>query len=364
MIKANPASDPRKLESDIVYKDFTIYNNTSIPALAKKDVTYTSPVIVDPTNNYLSVARFSISHMSIPLYFFDNGDDKYFVNIKQVGLDPNPANQESLVYSSVGDYSQFGYTQPVFYYEQFVDMVNSALYESFVTNYGGDPDNVPFIGYSANDEKFSLYFTPETKSVELVESVVFSGALFRQLQFLKSIYIPSSDTYRTPLVEYRAGLNYYANLDPATSGTIPNFYYIRQERSALYLLNQIQNIAFISNKIPITKEYIPNLTNGKENVLSSRSILCDFIPNLGGGRDLSEYQYYPQGPLRLINLESDSPITAIDVQLYFVTKDGQFYPLYLEPGESISIKFAFTKRSLSKSSLINFSTFSNVNSSS
>lgn len=350
MLKVNPPSDPRKLDSDVLYKNFTIYNTTSIPQLAKKDVTYTSPIISDPTNSYISVARFSISHMAVPLYFFDNADGKYYVNIKPIGAGPTLANAKALVYlaNSVGDYSQFGYTQPVFYYEQFVNMINAALETSYVANYGGDPDDVPFIQYSPNDEKFSLYFTPSTinPAIGNVEAVVFSGALFRQLQFFKSVYVPSDDTYQTKLEDYRAGLNYYANPDPLTNVALPSFYYIQQERSALYLLNQIQNIAFISNKIPITKEYVPNFTSGKENVLSSRAILCDFVPNLGGGRDLSEYQYYPQGPLRLINLESDSPITSIDVQIYFVTKDGQYYPLYLEPGEGIAIKFAFMKKSL------------------
>jgi hypothetical protein len=345
MLKANPPSDPRKLESDIIYKDFVIYNSTTLPSLAKKDVTYTSPIITDPTNNYISIARFSISHMAIPLYFFDNVDNKYFVGFELDGNENVPANNRPLLYPNniVGNYSQFGYTNPVFYYEQFIDMINVALTSSWAAS-AKTAGNEPFIQYDPDDEKFSIYYPIEAIVVDDLDAIVFSGALFRQLQFFKAFYNNTRDTYTVAAEAYSAGLNYYANPDPA--GALTNYYYIKQERSALYLLNQIQNIAFVSNKIPVTKEYVPNFTSGKENILSSRSILCDFIPNLGGGRDLSEYQYYPQGPLRLINLESDSPISSIDVQLFFVTKDGQYYPLYLEPGESVSIKFAFMKKSL------------------
>lgn len=324
-------TDPRTASPDLVYKDFNIYNPETTVKLASKNITYSSPIIDKANDYYVAIARFSISHMSIPLYFFgESPSTKYWVEFN--------GNREFLVYQTAGYYSDFGYENPVFYYHQFAGMVNAAL---SLTN-----PSAPFIQYSSISEKFSLYFNGDTVAIDT--TVTFSGDLFRQLQFIQAVR-NADDSYTVTFEDYQAGLNYYENQDPATSGTIPFLYYMEQERPALYLLNQVQNIAFISNRIPTTKEYVPNFTPDKENVLSSRSILCDFIPNLGGGRDLSEYQYYPQGPLRLINMESEKPITAIDVQLYFVTKDGTYYPLYLEQGEGITIKFIFMKKSLANS---------------
>lgn len=340
-MKANPIVDPRIRSTDIQYKDYLIDNTSTDQALAKKDITYSSPIISSCRDYYLYVARFAISHMAIPLYFFDNSDDKYSVTISVNGVDETA----NLIYIPIGNYSNFGYTQPVFYYEQFCQMIN----EAFVAACGafGVPitgKDVPFIEYDPNTEKFTVYvYIDRVVNVDptKIMSIYFSSALFQQLQFLEAEFlgynIPKS--YKLILYVKRGFLNHYE--DPDTSDV---YYTYEQERSALYLLNDVQNIAFISNKIPSTKEFVPNLQNS--TVLTSRSILCNFIPDLGQGRNLSEYQYYPQGFPNLINMESDEPLSAIDVQIYFVTKGEVFYPLYLEPGESVSIRFAFYKKSM------------------
>lgn len=340
-MRANPIVDPRIKSPDVQYKDYVIQNNSNQIQLAKRDITYSSPIIQSCRDYYLYISRFSISHMSIPLYFFDGvGQDltsqKYSVTIN----DSRAFLRYGLATNNIGDYSSFQYSQPVIYYEQFVKMINDALERAYAdANIPGNP-GVPFVQYSPNDEKFTLYF----KSAFLNNTISFSAPLFQQIQFWKAKFNglsqPNGKDYTIILEDYGFGLNTY--IDPNNIANV--FLYIQQERSALYLLNDIQNIAFISNKIPTTKEYVPNLQNS--TVLTSRSILCNFIPDLGQGRNLSQYQYYPQGFPGLINMESDQPLSAIDVQLYFVTREGQFFPLFLEPSESVSIRFAFYKKSL------------------
>jgi hypothetical protein len=351
--------DPRQKDPDVQYKNFAIINNSNSLQLARQDITYSSPIISDCSKYYLWVSRFAISHMAIPIYFFDNSDAKYSVTVEYQGEVPNTT---PLVYIPVGNYSGFGYTQPVFYYEQFAQMVNVALRASALASVAPPANNqqIPFIKYNANTGKFSLYVNQSVVTYDpLVDGIVrplpppagdvriyFSPALFQQLQFFKATFsgnFASPFGYELDLSVPLAGLNIYEDPYEATAGL--EFYYVyEQEREALYLLNDIQSITFISNKIPTTKEYIPNLQNS--NVLTSRSILCNFIPDLSQGRNLSEYQYYPQGQPFLINMESSQPLSTIDVQIYFVTKNEIFYPLYLEPGEAINIKFAFYKKSI------------------
>lgn len=364
--------DPRQKNPDIIYKNFAIINNTNSLQLAAKDITYTSPIVDDCSKYYLWVSRFAISHMAIPIYFFDGVNDgagnlrsqKYAVTVEFQGKVPVT---EYLIYKPVGNYSSFQYNQPVFYYDQFCQMINQALITATNVAYGDPPtfikEYIPFIKYNQNTGKFSFYVNslivtqdpfvdatrPSPPPVDNIR-IYLSAPLFQQLQFFKANFngFNTELAYELDLSIDRASLNIYN--DPLwTPGPDPypdaRFYYVyEQEREALYLLNDIQSITFISNKIPTTKEYIPNLQN--TNALTSRSVLCNFVPDLSQGRNLSEYQYYPQGQPFLINMESSQPLSTIDLQIYFVSKGEVFYPLYLEPGEAINVKFAFYKRSI------------------
>lgn len=336
--------DKRQQQPDVVYKDYVIPNLTNNVELAKNDITYTSPFIYNAANYYLSVNRFAISHMSVPLFFFDNSDNKYWV---QVGT--NVGTRRNLVYSGVGSYKAFGYNNtdfpdPVFYYQQFCTMINTALLASY-TAAAGPADNQPFVQYNPNDQKFTLYFSKTALATPNGE-IWISNRLFQMIQFWRATYM--TDYYIIDVRNNGLGLNNYpALLNTYTpTGSPISYYYIQQERSALYLLNQIQSIAFISNKLPTTKEYVPNLQEGSRHLLNSKSILCNFIPDLSQGRNLSEYQYYTQGQPQLINMTAQKPLTELDIEVYCITKDAKFFPLYLEPGESVNIKLAFYKKSM------------------
>lgn len=343
-MKANPVTDRRYKSPDIQYKDFSMYNNTNTLQLARQDVTYTSPIIDDVSEYYLSINRFAISHMAIPIYFFDNTDQKYSVTI--VNTITGNSNIGYLIYESAGNYASFGYTQPVFYYQQFVNMVNAAI-----TTAKGAPANVNegiYLDFNPIDGKFSLYFEPSSppggNPVTFDYEIYMSSALFQQLQFFGAVFSGSMTdprAYKINLYAKPLKNNYYEDI---VSAVPVSYFYVTQEREALYLLNDIQNIAFVTNRIPTTREYIPNLINSGE--LASKAILVNFIPDLGQGRNLSEYQYYPQGYPNLINMDAAGPLSSIDVQIFFVTNRDQFYPLYLEPSESINIKFAFYKKSM------------------
>lgn len=334
--KSNPPIDPRLRNPDIQSKDYVIINNTDSLALAKQDITYTSPLIDNCSDYYLCISRFAISHMAIPIYFFDNADQKYSVTVRELA---NPANfnTQPLVYRSAGSYSSFGYTQPVFYYDQFINMINSAISLACAAVLVPAIDE-PFIEYGEESGRFTFYFRDDFRNDY---EIFFSAQLFQQIQFISSIFngYGTPLAYKINLTEKLAGLNEYT--DPTT---MILYYYMTQEREALYLLNDIQNIAFVSNRIPTTRQYVPNLNDS--GVLTSRAILVNFIPDLGQGRNLSEYQYYPQGFPNLINMETTQPLSTIDVQVFFVTKNETFYPLYLEPTESINIKFTFYKKAM------------------
>lgn len=328
----------------VIYFNANIYNNpvtiNQQARIARFNQSISSGSIVDlPENYYMAIVRFAISHAMIPLYQFRN--DSYSVTITDTtGLE----RKVSLIYQPVGNYSQYGYNQPVFYYSQLANMVSTALEtaHNMAPALAGRP---PFLHYGVESERFTLYIpkgatyydgTPAT----IRARVSFNSNLFQQLQLLNSIF----NGYNSP-----EGKDYTINYftDPAELNrysTVGDYYFFTQERSALYLLNEVQSIVFTSTTLNVTKEYTGR--NDGSGTAGTIAILADFVPDQSTGRDLSEYQYNVQGPPRLVNLTNTIPLTDIDYQVGIRFRDGTIVPLYLEPGETCEVKFGFFKKSL------------------
>lgn len=333
--------------NDVIYFDATIYNNNTEAGqqrsqIASFDTTLVGPLLNDPSEYYMAIARFSISHMEIPLYFFQIGF--YSVSISDdAGATWNQQFLNYEILNSVQSKTSFGFeagSLPVYYYEQIVTMVNNALEAAHVALAIAGP--APFITYNEREtDRFTFYF-PLEYIVDNNILIAFNSNLYQQFQFFKAfnnIYNdPNGADYVLQKIQMNAQLNRYEN--PLTND--PYFYYV-QERPALYLFNEIQNLVFTSNKIPINREYL-ELSTRQNGRPISLPILADFVPDLSKGRDLSEYQFYPQGPYRLIDLTSDTPFNSLDIQISFVTRSGEVFPLYLEPGEVATVKLAFFKK--------------------
>ena len=339
--KAHIESKANKTDS-VFYFNANIYNDpvgNQSAKIARFSQSISSGSVVDlPENYYLAIVRFAISHMLIPLYQFK--DNFYSVTItREDGVN---STQVFLNYSNIGNFSQYGYTNPVFFYSQFANMVSEALKDAHTQLFPGDP--APFLHYGPETERFTLYVPDDANYYDGVDThatIHFNSNLFQQLQLINATFNGFNSAlgkdYTINYFSDSLGFNLY------TGGTDP-YYFFTQERSALYLLNEVQSIVFTSTSINVTKEFIGK-NDGQGNV-GSLSILADFVPDQSTGRDLSEYQYNVQGPPRLVNLTNTIPVTEIDYQIGIRFRDGTIVPLYLEPGETCEVKFGFFKKSL------------------
>lgn len=345
--KAHQDSKVNKTDS-VFYFNANIYNDPGKPdpiiirppqsaKIARFSQSISSGSVVDlPENYYLAIVRFAISHMLIPLYLFKDGS--YYVTISEPG---GVTSTVAVNYINVGNFSQYGYDQPVFFYSQFVSMVNAALRTAHNNVFGAG--DAPFINYGAETERFTLYVPNGADYYDGTvanATISFNANLFQQLQFINATF----NGYRADFIDYT--INYFT--DPLQLNLYqpapPGYFFYTQERPALYLLNEVQSIVFTSTSINVTKEFIGK-NDGQGNV-GSLSIIADFVPDQSSGRDLSEYQYNVQGPPRLVNLTNTIPITEIDYQVGIRFRDGTIVPLYLEPGETCEVKFGFFKKSL------------------
>ena len=346
---SNPSSKSRyasDLPNDTVYYNISIVNNNSykIPATFNQIQTY--PIIDNPSDYYLAVIRFSIPGGAIPIITkFD--ETQYFVTIT-FGVD----SQVQLVYDPV---SIFDGDNNVYSYNQLCVMINTALSTAF-TNLQGMvslPPGVteaPFMKYNNSNYTYALYCQTsyETNNVE----IYFNINLYK---FFDNFYVTETGQKSITNKDYKFNIvdlhNNMITSDPNNSNiSSTNPYYIfDQEYSTLYNINNTQNITFKSCLFHTSSEYSPSSVN---QVPSNEKILIDFEP-LVSFNDPSAFrgilQYYPQGVYRLITMTCNEPLRNIDLQLSYKTKLNQVYPLFVPKNSSISVKLAFIRKCLYKS---------------
>ncbi len=123
---------------------------------------------------------------------------------------------------------------------------------------------------------------------------------------------------------------------------------ITQEYSTTASWNSVESIVFTSTQLPIISSQIaiPSLyvngaviNNNTSN--GSLSIITDLVAN--------DFQYKPfviytpSGQYRWVSLLPNRPIRHIDLQIYYLLRDGSYVPLRLPTGASMSIKLLFSK---------------------
>ncbi len=119
------------------------------------------------------------------------------------------------------------------------------------------------------------------------------------------------------------------------------YYQMEQEFPTLFLWNDLESIVVTAIGLPVRGEYLPPI-NGQNNQIP---ILTDFQPLITAGPEVrSNIQYFPSGPYRLIDMESNVPLKSLGIQLYWTNHNNDLFPIYLSPGRNASIKLLFQRK--------------------
>ena len=104
-------------------------------------------------------------------------------------------------------------------------------------------------------------------------------------------------------------------------------------------MSDLKSIEFLTSSIPVNRE----LQGFQKNITSD--FLTDFEPieseKWYPGGVLS---FYPQGPLRYIDLLANDPMLRFDLVINWRSKSGKSYPYYLQGDQSLTIKVLFRKK--------------------
>jgi hypothetical protein len=122
-----------------------------------------------------------------------------------------------------------------------------------------------------------------------------------------------------------------------------------QEYSTVNSLSPIQAIVFTSNTLPIQPTNVspPVVISNNQIVTTSNNsatanVITDIVTN--SGQYAPSVLYMPSAQYRMISLYGSSPLTNIDIQIYYRLRDGSLIPFHLSSGGSVSIKLAFFKK--------------------
>ena len=120
-----------------------------------------------------------------------------------------------------------------------------------------------------------------------------------------------------------------------------------QEYSTINAWAAIQAIVFTSNTLPVQPTNVSPpvvLSNNQvattpSNNSATANIITDLVTN--SGIYAPSVLYTPTSQYRMISLFGSSPLTNLDIQIYYRLRDGSLTPFILGSGGSVSIKLGF-----------------------
>ncbi len=343
MIIDNPI---QRIEGDI--------DRINVMRPAKLNITNSDPILDKPNEYELSVVRFKIPS-SIPLFIFDTSNLDPTVFQLQIsftyfdGLDVKYYYVNKTIEYENFNGENYPYTYGINYIQHFLTIINQAI-----DNAGDDirdkletegipvPSfNVPLFKYNTDSDLIVLQIDKDFQGnqFELRMSKPLHRTFFQTLPV--RIYDIIDDTFR-PILQFLPVLFIQSSLEDFIQTEEP-FITITSEFPVGALFNQIKEIIFESDTIPVGAEYIQSSNN------QQRRIVSDFTPE----QDIGSRQYYTYSPpiYRFYDLLATDPMYNMDIQIFVSYTTGEVFPLYLQPGEVATIKFMFKKKVIGKEAL-------------
>jgi hypothetical protein len=380
---------------DKVYYDLTIanLNNGDVNAVNSPYLIFNeqrqNSIIPNTGDYYMSIVRFQLDTSSLPIFvpIIQLGQSDPNATIYSVTVVNNTTGALSQVYIEwVNQIKNQDVLEPpppnpvqaesewyfCYSFEWFVNLVNTAL-STALSNVGIIPYPTPPVppatnglasmAWNASSNTATLYldeanfYTPDAGTVPAGQpkfSLYFNQALFTLFssfpaEYLGSVGVTNGMNYKIQVYNY-SGINTIQL--PVTAPSI-NCIYINQEWDTTGVWTPVSSIVFTSATFPIipTRLSPPQaFLNGVLYNLSSsgnNSNVAQVITDLASG-DLCykpSLLYEPTAQFRLIDMVGNTPLTNINIQVFWKSKLGNFVPFRLATGNSCSMKLLFTKKS-------------------
>ena len=292
--------------------------------------------ILDKSDDYeMAVVRFSLPLTSVPLIVFE---DNYFSVSLTYGVSQYTEYLQWVPNSNLNLENRY-----IYIVQDLLDLINNAYALAFSNLSSAFPITAtkpPFMSFSSESNLITLN-VPQAFLVDGID-VYANEKLYLKMNTFQDYYyeFPSEGqlNYRFVIQDL---FDNHVNYDGV------DYYKSIQQFATIGTLSDLQSMIFTTTQIPVNRE----LDGAQRNV--SSNFLTDFEPLqsnkwYGGGL----IQFFPQGPLRFIDLLSKSELKDVDIQIKWKSKKGVIYPYLLQGDQSATIKILFRKKT--NLSLIDF----------
>ena len=223
----------------------------------------------------------------------------------------------------------------------------------------GDVGSNTVSGYSTNQQGGRAY-TAGTLQAEPIK-IYFNTPLATLYQTFPTIFngYNTANKKDQQLILYN---NYGTNLFTLNAPYNYTAIQVNQEGTTAALFNPVQSIIFQSTLLPIVKEQVgvPKISVGglalgqftQGNNSNINPVITDFIvPFSALNRYIPDIEYTPSGEYRLVDLQGNTPISNINLQVFWKDQFGRQHPFYLGSGCSASVKLLFRRKDFNNANL-------------
>ncbi len=334
---------------DIVYLNIQSTNESDEFQRLITNVNRTAYIIRNPQEYQLSLVRFQIPTLTLPLWFM-NPTIFYSVSILFNGHNVTT----NLIYVNTNT-NLPEYDNGVWALTDLSDMINTAIATSFV-GVSGDPGfpvgaRAPYMQYETPLKSFSIiadqkWFDTYPYQSNTVPHLYFNVHLFNLFNNFKSI----NDGINANSLDNLIVITDLFNNRVTTKDTLAGFS-MTQEFSTTYLINSISSLAVESNNLPVTQlnqSQVPLVSDASTNTYIQ--LIDDFQPALTGNTttgDQRSIQIYQPSIFRYITLLGSSPIVSLSLRVsVYLADQNRYVPIFLAPEQYISLRLMFKRKSL------------------
>jgi hypothetical protein len=388
------------------YYDLDIINNNvsgdQKPVIFNFIEARNQPYLYCPENYFMSIVRFSLQTPSLPKFIptvkLGQNDPNVLVyaitlNYRYVAPGGNVPDFNSSFSANV-QYVPFDESQPIpsapttkqdfssyyyyiYSYQEWILMINTCFQNAFnnlqvayanwatanivnITAWNSAfPNNAipttltataPFMEFDPHSLNAIIngdtqwYNTSNTANKRI--DIFFNNALYQLYHTF-----PSTTTLFNGVYTNKMLMNSFNNFNLFTTTSI-TYLQAYQEASTAVLLNPISSVVFTTGLLPVNNELVSVPKSNTIGGVSSGSgaaniapIITDFqVPFSALDQYIPNIQYTPSAEYRLVDMSGTSPLSAIQISVYWKDYYGNLIPFYLNAGCGGNIKIMFRRK--------------------
>lgn len=377
---------------DMIYYDIVSTNfqtTTTEEPFLRFNETRTNPIINNSGDYYLSIVRFSLDTYNLPNIICEiqpnQGDPDlsiYSLTLEyddgvggitpssQVFLQWIPQNVNATVpIPPSATSNKFQENTPYYYcyqFQYFLSLINTAFataMASVIANTGGGASPLfgaeqPVMTWDTTTNSAILQAQEQyfDKSQTAKVRIYFNPPLFALFNSFPSLNFGTGSNVslgrnHQMVIANFGGINTIllpTNVTPPALQTV--WTQMFQEFSTIDTWTPVASIVFTSNTIPIISNQLSAplvFNNGQSSTgIGNNANFAQIITDMATNQQVFKPNvlYSPTAEYRRIDMTGNTPLTNIDINVYWRDKLGQLIPFVLASGASASIKFLFERK--------------------